>query len=205
MRTAVYGGTFNPPHLGHEHVVAQVIEQLRPDRFLIIPNAVPPHKRMEEGSPTVRQRMEMCAIAFAGYDVEISDLEARRRGNSYTYRTLEQLHRLYPEDTFFLIIGSDSLLTFRMWKRYERILDLCIPVVLCRDPADEPSVFAEAARLTEKTGREIRVLPFDPVVLSSTEIRETGRLEGTVSPGVLTYIREHRLYGTAETGTMEGE
>ncbi len=195
MRTAIYGGTFNPPHLGHERVVSQVIEQLRPDRFLIIPNAVPPHKRMEEGSPTVRQRMEMCAIAFEEYDVVISDLEARRRGQSYTYRTLEQLHKTDPEDTFFLIIGSDSLLTFRQWRRYERILGLCIPVVVCRDREDEAPVREEVKRLMEETGCEIRILPFEPVTLSSTEIRETGRFEGTVSPGVLSYIRENRLYG----------
>ena len=65
MRVAVYGGSFNPPHLGHIEAAGTVARELRPDRFLIIPAGIPPHKALAEGSPTPEERMELCRLAFA--------------------------------------------------------------------------------------------------------------------------------------------
>ena len=112
MRTAIYGGSFNPPHLGHVSVALTVQEQLRPERFLIIPTNIPPHKDMAEGSPDAGQRLELCRIAFEDIPgVEISDVEAHREGKSYSADTLAVLREERPEDDYYLVIGSDMFLS----------------------------------------------------------------------------------------------
>ena len=94
MRIVVYGGSFNPPHLGHVEAARTVSAELAPDKFLIIPTNVSPHKMLAEGSPEPRARLEMCRLAFAGIPgAEISDMELQREGKSYTAQTVEELRR----------------------------------------------------------------------------------------------------------------
>ena len=85
MRIALYGGSFNPPHPGHVQAALCVLRELKPDRLLIVPDRIPPHKELAEDSPPPEERLALCRLAFAGLPcVEVSDLELRREGKSYT-------------------------------------------------------------------------------------------------------------------------
>ena len=85
MKIAIYGGSFNPPHLGHVEAARTAASVLAPDRFLIVPASIPPHKDLADGSPTAQQRLELCRLAFADIPgAEISEIELRREGKSYS-------------------------------------------------------------------------------------------------------------------------
>ena len=97
MRIAIYGGSFNPPHRGHVEAARSVQQALKPDRLLIIPTNIPPHKQMEADSPRPSERLAFCRLAFGDIPgAEISDLEIRRKGKSYTYDTVTLLKKQNP-------------------------------------------------------------------------------------------------------------
>ena len=195
MKTVIFGGTFNPPHLGHENTVRIVNEALSPDRFLIIPTYIPPHKQMAAGSPSPLQRLELCHLAFDKFDfAEVSDIELRRQGPSYTVDTLTEMKKLYPEDDFYLVIGSDSLLNFRLWVRYREILGMCTLAVVSREENDLAHLKEAADGLRTGCGAGIILIGNRPLVLSSSEIRRNNANEATLSPAVLNYIKEKGLY-----------
>ena len=138
MRIALYGGSFNPPHLGHAEAAYTVYEELKPDKLLIIPANIPPHKEMEEGCPSAEERLELCRLAFAEIPgAEVSDIEVRREGRSYTADTVEQLRAEYPEDELILVMGTDMLLCFEDWYRFEYLLRECCLAVLAREDNQE--------------------------------------------------------------------
>ena len=173
MKIAVYGGSFNPPHLGHTEAARTVAEALRPDKFLIIPDNLPPHKEMEEDSPTPEQRMGLCKLAFSGIPgAEISDMEINREGKSYTADTVDRLRELYPEDELFLVMGTDMLLSFEQWYRFRYLLEQCTLAVLARAEEDGDAIRAHAAYMEREYGARIVILPHEPLEMSSSDIRE---------------------------------
>lgn len=171
MKIAIYGGSFNPPHLGHAEAARAVREELEPDKFYIIPTKLPPHKELEEGSPGAEERMELCRLAFGDIPgVELSDIEMRREGRSYSADTLDLLREKHPGADFYLAIGTDMFLSFREWYRYQHILDCCTLAVLSReeDDGDEIRAFAEELR---QGGARVLILKHEPLPMSSSEIR----------------------------------
>ena len=173
MRIVVYGGSFNPPHLGHVEAARTVSAELAPDKFLIIPTNVSPHKMLAEGSPEPRARLEMCRLAFAGIPgAEISDMELQREGKSYTAQTVEELRRSYPDDELFLVMGTDMLLSFESWYRFEYLLENCTLAVLARDEDEDVQLIRQRDVLAEKYGAKVVILKHDPVAASSSDIRE---------------------------------
>ena len=184
MRIAIYGGSFNPPHLGHAEAAQTVCEELRPDMFLIIPDNIPPHKEPDENSPTADQRLELCRLAFA--DVPgalVSDIEKSREGKSYTADTVSMLRERYPEDELLLVVGSDMLLCFDEWYRFEYILEECRLVVLPRDDFHERELTEKIRELETAHGARITLLAHTPLEMSSSEIRE--RLKLRLRAGLL--------------------
>ena len=106
-RIGIYGGSFNPPHLGHVSAAQSVYEALRPDRLLIIPTNIAPHKAAAAGSPDAAARLQMCRLAFSGIPgEEVSTMEMEREGKSYTADTIGILREKYPERKLTVI---DSL------------------------------------------------------------------------------------------------
>lgn len=173
MRIVVYGGSFNPPHLGHVEAARTVSAELAPDKFLIISTNVSPHKMLAEGSPEPRARLEMCRLAFAGIPgAEISDMELQREGKSYTAQTVEELRRSYPDDELFLVMGTDMLLSFESWYRFEYLLENCTLAVLARDEDEDVQLIRQRDVLAEKYGAKVVILKHDPVAASSSDIRE---------------------------------
>ena len=177
MKTAIYGGSFNPPHLGHVSAARTVYEQLQPDRFLIIPTNIPPHKDMAQSSPDAETRLALCRLAFEEIPgAEVSGLEMSREGRSYSADTIELLRRQYPEDTFYLVVGSDMFLSFCTWYKFQYLLENCVLTVLSREEDDLLELEHFQAELEEKYGAKVLLLPHEPLPMSSGDIRERLRL-----------------------------
>ena len=198
MRRGVYGGTFNPVHLGHVKLAEAHREALALDRLMVIPTYLPPHKA-GDGLVEGRHRLEMCRLAFAGDPAaEVSDLELRRGAKSYTVDTLEALTAGYPGDELYLLMGSDMFLTLTQWRSFERIFQLAVVCAGAREPGLRDRLEAHAALLRERYGARCRVIAFSPLPISSTLVRErAGRGEplcGLVPPGVAEYIVANGLY-----------
>ena len=206
MKIGIYGGTFNPPHLGHVTAARAVFELLKLDKLLIVPDGQPPHKDLPAGSPTPQQRLTLTRLAAEdtglGDRVEVLDLELRREGRSYTADTLADLRRLYPEDELWLLMGTDMFLTLHRWRQPERILSLAGIAAFGRTEADTEELFAQQRDYLYKTYPQARLftLTIPGVVdISSTALREKlSRGEGAnyLPPAVYGTILRERLYGT---------
>lgn len=177
MKTAIYGGSFNPPHLGHVKAAATVWEKLEPDRFLIIPTNIPPHKDIAEGSPSPEQRMELCRLAFQDIPgVELSDMEIKREGRSYSADTVSILREKYPEDELYLVIGSDMFLSFCQWYKFQYLLENCVLTVLSREEDDRRELEKFKAEMEEKYSARVLLLSHEPLPMSSEDVRDRLRL-----------------------------
>ena len=199
MRTAIFGGTFNPPHLGHLAAAGAVLEELAPDKLLIIPANIPPHKSMADGCPSPEERMELCRLNFSSLtNTEISDIEIRREGKSYSADTLEELMALHPEDEYSFVIGTDMLLTFEEWYRFRFLLDNLTLIAVARDEGDEARITEHADYLRRKYGARIVFVRREPVPMASTDIRELLRRRAGadyLDDGVYGRIIKMRDYG----------
>ena len=203
MNIGIYGGTFDPLHWGHITAARAAMEQLGLDKLVLIPDRVPPHKALPEGSASPEQRLEMAALATAelGKRAEVSDRELRRSGPSYTSDTLAELRREHPEDTLWLLMGSDMFLSLQTWHTPEEIMALARIAPFSREAADESAAFAaQKARLEREYGAQIQIVQ-NPEVreLSSTEVRAAlaaGRGSDLLPPAVYGYVLREHLYGT---------
>ena len=146
MKIGVYGGTFNPPHLGHVTAARAVSELLKLDKLLFIPAGLPPHKPLPEGTPSPEQRLEMTRLAAEqtglGDRVETLDLEILREGRSYTSETLELLRQQYPDDELWLLMGTDMFLTIQTWHDPASIFELAGIAAFGRTEEDTEELFA---------------------------------------------------------------
>ena len=190
----MYGGTFNPPHMGHLAAAESCIRRLKLDRLLLMPAGEPPHKQIAPGSPSAQQRLEMVRLA-AGLvpGAEACDLELRREGKSYTADTVEQLRELYPEDQLWIVMGTDMLRTFPSWRDPHRILACCRIAALPRMPGELEEVRRLARRLRRTMGAHVDIVPHEPLPVSSTMLRQ-GLRHDLIPPPVADYIRKQGLY-----------
>ncbi len=198
MRVGIYGGTFAPIHNGHVAAAKAFMEQMKLDYLFIIPAYLPPHKQIDESDDPV-YRLRMCELAFKDIDgVVISDCEIARGGKSYTYDTLKELQR---EDTrLFLLCGTDMVLTFDTWYRFEDIFKMCYPVYVRRenDALIGNRIVSKINEYYQKYGVMFRKIMTDPIELSSTDIRravKNGRdISGMVPTAVADFIKQNGLY-----------
>lgn len=173
MKIAIYGGSFDPPHLGHQEAAQIVSEELRPDRFYLIPASISPFKQEQEGAPSPEERLELCRIAFQDIPgLVVSDMEITRGGKSYTADTVALLRQEYPEDELILVVGSDVVFEFERWYRYEYLLEQCTLAVLEREDYGEYELLQKLRELEEKHGARVELLRHTPLPMSSTDIRE---------------------------------
>lgn len=199
MKIAMFGGSFNPPHLGHVEAARSVVDCVKPDRLLIMPTFVSPHKVMADDTPTPEVRAELCRIAFAGIpEAEVSDLEMRREGKSYTADTLAQLKEMYPNDDLVLIMGTDMILSLEKWSRPEMIMALAEIAVLLRGVDEDADVLAHIHYLREKYGARITLLEAGVYPAASTDVRNALKQGGgreLLDDAVYEYIIKNRCYG----------
>ena len=199
MRIAIFGGSFNPPHKGHLYSALAAAKQIQPDQFFVIPDNLPPHKSLAEGSPTPRQRLELCRLNFAGVPgAEVSDLEIARGGVSYTADTLRALREQYPDAELYLLMGTDMFLTLDQWRDADYILHNCIPVPFPRSPEELGVIAEKAQQLGSVCAVQPQIVQTEPFPASSTEIRALlSERGGTqfLTDAVYAYIVKNRLFG----------
>ncbi len=206
MKIGIYGGTYNPPHLGHITAARAVFELLKLDKLLLIPAGMPPHKTMPEGSPTPEQRLEMTCLAGESLGlkdrVEVLDIELRREGKSYTSDTLAQLKEQYPEDELWLLMGTDMFLTIQAWHEPEKIFERAGIAAFGRTEEDTEELFSVQREYLYRTYPNARLFTLTvPGVIdvSSTELRDKlkrGEGGNLLPPAVYGYILRENLYGT---------
>lgn len=199
-RIGIYGGSFNPPHIGHIQAAKQAVEALKLHKLLVIPAGVAPHKQMPGNSPTPQQRLDMLRLTLADCpEIAVSDLELKREGPSYTYETVLQLRKMYPDACLILFMGTDMFLSVETWKHPEIILENATLGVFYRgDKGEAQAIEAKKAQL-EQQGAKVELVRNAVIPISSTQMRRLliFRCAGAFLPeGVLDYIREHRLYDT---------
>jgi nicotinate-nucleotide adenylyltransferase len=197
MRLGLFGGTFNPIHMGHLILAEQCRESCGLDRVWFIVAGEPPHK--PGGKTSVANRLEMARIAVAGHSAfEVSDIEARRPGPHYSYQTLEEIHRQRPEDELFFLIGADSLVDLPTWREPQRVAELATIVVVNRPGVDraanveQPDLGPAARPLVHVTMPEIGIASYD----LRRRVAEGRSIRYQVPRGVEAYIQAQGLYRT---------
>ena len=196
MKICMYGGTFDPPHIGHVEAAEAFVREMKLDKLLIIPTFIPPHKSRGDNTST-EDRLAMCRYAFSHIPkAEISDMEIKRGGTSYTYLTLEELSGNGTE--LFFLCGTDMILTFDLWRKYEYIFSLA---TICyarreRDKAISHKI-QEKVRQYRSLDAKIIEIDHDVTEISSSDIREGlahRKAQRYIPQSVLDYIEEKRLY-----------
>ena len=169
-RIGIYGGTFNPPHLGHFRGAEYALEQLRLDRVFMMPAHTAPHKGDCQATP--QQRLQMVQLGLGNReDIVVSDLGISRGGISYTADTVEQVAALHPEAELYLIIGTDMLASFDTWHDPQRIIKHASLAVLCRGEKGEQEAIEEAMPKLKAMGAKVQILENPITVISSTDLR----------------------------------
>jgi nicotinate-nucleotide adenylyltransferase len=192
-KIGIFGGTFDPPHIGHLIEAEFAAEELGLDKLLFIPTGEHPLKSYP-GMASGADRLEMTRLAIEGNPIfELSDIECKREGKSYTINTIEQVKKLYSPKELHLLIGIDNVEIFSQWHRIDEILDSCKVVVLSRMINND---FVLSPSILEK----ITILDSPIIEISATEIRElTGEgnsIRYVVPEKVREYIYSHHLYSS---------
>lgn len=199
-RIGILGGTFDPFHKGHFMLAKTAYSQFDLDEVWIMPNGNPPHKRdIEQTDFTLRCEMTRLAIEEAPYMV-LCEYEGSEDSYHFTYQTLGEFKRMYPEHEFYFIIGADSLRDFPTWKEPGKIAELCTLLVACRDEAGIPELKVKIAEMEERFGTKCLIMNSPKVDAASSEIREMvseGKdVSAYVGEKVCNYIEKEKLYVT---------
>jgi nicotinate-nucleotide adenylyltransferase len=207
MRVGIFGGTFDPIHLGHLILAEQCREQGRLDQVWFVPAPRPPHKH-DRVLTRFDQRVEMIQLAIAGHHAfRVEEIEKERSGPSYTVDTVAELRRRYPDDQFVLLIGSDTLADIHSWYEPARLLDMVAVLVMARP--DHPPRSAENVRAALHLPASARVhidLVDAPLVdIHSRDLRARvaarRSLRYFVPRAVEVYIAEKHLYRSQTSKT----
>lgn len=192
-RIGIFGGSFDPVHIGHISVIKSFLRSNLMDSIRVMLTPYPPHKKSKQQT-SYQHRLNMLYIAVDDLEnVNISDLETKLPQPSYTLQTIDHLQENEPDSLFFLCIGEDSVVHFPEWYRFEEILEKVTLVVAERPGFDKRKVSPE---ILEKT----IFVEHTPVDISSSEIRkgEAGDCEKVVPKEVGMYIQKHSLYSNME-------
>ncbi|WMJ23679.1 nicotinate (nicotinamide) nucleotide adenylyltransferase [Paludicola sp. MB14-C6] len=196
-KIAIFGGTFNPVHNGHLHLCNEMQLRFHFDKILLIPTNIPPHKKCMNLASN-EERYTMLQLATNGNPLyEISDIEFRLKGKSYTYNTIQALKKDYHDCEFYLLIGSDMLKIFDQWYRYQDILKEVTVIVGAREQSEYQELIKMKKDKFQETDK-LQIIDISVLPKSSTEIREAIQnkldLSNSLSPSVLAYIQSHNLY-----------
>lgn len=196
---AIYGGTFSPPHIGHIRAAEALSREICPDRLMVIVDNLPPHKEIE-GGITAEHRLAMARLAFGHIPhAEISDMEIRRGGKSFTAQTLSLLER--EDRELYFLCGTDMFLSLPTWREPAVIFEKAV-ICLVRREADqdkEQAIREAALRYEREYGARLRFIDAPVTEISSTELRSLlctapWRAEKLLPKGVLDYILENGIF-----------
>ena len=184
MKLLLFGGTFDPPHIGHMNLLRGAMQAVQPDLTIVMPAGVPPHKAASMTPGMWRYEMCACFLALekeCGGRIEISDWEIHRQGRNYTIDTVTMLEQKYPGAELYLSVGSDMLLTFTEWRRWPELLQKATLVVESRCEGDMGALHRAARALSAEGGRivfsQAKALP-----MASSDIRAGKAPAGALPP-----------------------
>jgi nicotinate-nucleotide adenylyltransferase len=201
MRIGIYGGTFNPPHNGHIRAAECAMASLCLDKLLLIPANTSPGKKNAALAVTPQQRYEMLRLSAPDDPrFEVSDMELRRDGLSYTHETLRQVRALYPQAELVLIMGTDLFLSLPDWQFANEIFALASVAVVYRGQKGETAAIAEQVENMRQRGVTVYQINNPAVAVSSTDLLRmlAFRCADTfLDPKVAAYICENGLYETS--------
>lgn len=197
-KIAIYGGTFNPPHIAHIRACKAFYEKISPDKLLVIPDFLPPHKDVSDGVSS-EDRLAMTRLAFEDMPyAAVSDMEIKRGGRSYTAITLSELKT--DENELYFLCGTDMFLSLELWYRPDMIFSLATICYVRRESEIENDKrLADAERLyREKYNAKIIPIVVEALELSSSEIREKIKQKSDVldliPKNVNDYIQNRGIY-----------
>lgn len=212
MRVGIFGGSFNPPHMGHINSLTTVQKKAGLDKIHVVPAAQNPLKMAVEG-PTSEQRFELVKLAVSTYGKQffVDDQEVRRGGLSYTIDTVLNLRKTIDSEDLFLIIGADQFEELGQWKDYQKILTEANLIVTSRPGWDIPQELEELPEYLKslvaeydfnfielKTGRNVQFIKLQDIEVSASEVRKLLRTSRPVEKflplSVESYVKEHKLY-----------
>lgn len=197
MKIAVFGGSFDPVHNEHVHLIESAIKSLALDKVFVMPAYAPPHKPEKKLAPD-QDRLEMCRLAFQNIpQVEVSGYEIEKKGTSYTYLTMEYFASLYPNAELFFLVGTDMLRDFPTWRYPERILS-CATLAVCARDEEQGWLTREKESFQSKFSKDFAVIDYNGAPVSSTKIRVLAGAGESVreytGEAVENYIQLNRLY-----------
>lgn len=196
-RIGLFGGTFNPIHVGHLSIAEEARIAAKLDRVIFIPSGESYFKDSREIASR-EDRLAMTRLA-CGDVYEVSDIETRREGPSYTADTCREFRAMFPEDELFLILGADSILEMDRWHEPAAIFGAVTVLAFTRGGADNAAFAAEASRLREAYGARIEIIDVFALDISSSDIRRFiaggHAFRHLVTEGVYGFVRERGLYG----------
>lgn len=194
----MFGGSFNPVHLGHKALVLRMIEEFSLDRVYVIPTFCTP---LKDNTPmvTALHRFNMCKLAFEDVErVVVSDMEITRQGKSYTVDTLSEISVLHPDDELFLIVGADSFMQLPLWYKAEDIFRKATVLTIARGEVDYQKLLAQQTLFQNEFNAKAFVLEKPVMQMSSTQVRslisEKADFSRLLSDEVSEYILRNGLY-----------
>ncbi len=192
----LFGGTFDPVHNGHLLLLKEAIKTIAPDKIVVMPTGIPPHK--QNNNTNSKLKLEMCKSFLNSHNnIIIDEEEIKRDGKSYTCDTINYLKNKYENIEIYISMGSDMLLFFEQWRNYKFILQNAVLVVQCREHDDIENLNAFAQKLI-KQGAKILLTNAKIVEISSSQIREMvakkQSIKALVPPLVEKIIAENNLY-----------
>lgn len=204
MKIGLFGGTFNPPHLGHMRLLEHFSAQIGFDKIFVVPDKRPVHKICEDLALD-SERLEMCRFAFSDPKYTVSSMEIDRASDSYTVLTVRALLEQYPNAEIYLIIGSDMFLSFHKWYKCREILEKCTLCVASRENAVAINDLRRYAfsqfqiYINGLQGKNIILSPIEPFEISSTALRQAissgADTSAYLASDVENYIHQRGLYG----------
>ncbi|MBQ2880833.1 MAG: nicotinate (nicotinamide) nucleotide adenylyltransferase [Clostridia bacterium] len=197
IHIGIFGGTFDPVHKGHLKALENFIKRVSPQKTLVIPAGVPPHKK--ESTTPISDRVNMLRTAVRNFpDTEVCLYEAEKEGKCYTFDTLTYLHKAYTNAEFTMFVGSDMLLSFDRWYRVEDIAKMTTLAVFSRNGDDLEALKNKITELKTDIGLKAELFFDEPTEISSTEIRNAvkcGHALDLILPETEAYIKAKGLYG----------
>ena len=193
------GGTFDPIHIGHLLLGEFAYEDFGLDEIWYLPNGNPPHKETTEEKDALKHRVEMVRLAILGVPYfKLNLYEAIADKHSYTYQTMREFNKAYPDYDFYFILGADSLFSIEQWKYFKEIFPTCTILAAMRDDKDVRDMHRQIQYLSDKYDAKIQLLQAPLLEISSTTIRERAAkglsIHYMVPDLVAEYVKDHQLY-----------